>query len=497
MKNSMIIILLFLAVNVVNGQEKDTRLDGLEEEIEQLIKTYNAIGLSVIVVENDKTVYSQGFGYRNLEKKLPVTENTSFHIASMTKAFTASLLGILEGEGHVSLTQKPSFYIPKFQFYNNEMDNLITIESLLSHKSGLGSLDGSLVLFGENNRLKSLAKLKYLKPNGKINDSWLYSNVGYTIVGTVAEQVTSKSWDENIEEKIFRPLNMNNSFTSLEKMKSSNNYSLGYGVSAGKVQNVSFEKYYDYSPAGAIKSSSKDIGNWMRTWLNDGSFNGKNVLPKDYVYSATSIQNIRDGGDSKGTFLFGDGFGWRMESRNGHYKVHHGGNTSGFSSIATLYPFSNLGIAILCNQQNSTLPYLILDLITNRMLELPRNAISDYPLIISDIYTDDNKIKGLNEEKKPTNELTNFCGKYFHKGYGTLEIVKKDNSLFVVYPNFTYRLEHLHYNTFKMKLGKGDAQILNPDFFELNFHQNNEGKIGSIKINLQYEPVEFIKETDK
>lgn len=493
MNKSPLLYFLFFIVNVCYGQNDAQRLKGLDQDIQTLLESYNAVGLSVSIVEEKNIIYSKGFGYRNLKNKLPVSENTSFHVASVTKAFTASLLGILASRDSISLKQKPSFYIPKLQFYNNEMDNLITIESLLSHKSGIGNLDGSLVLFPENNRLKALEKLKYLKPNGKINDSWLYSNAGYTIAGAVTEQVSGQSWDKNIESRIFNPLYMTNSHTDVQKMKFKNNYSLGYGLLHGEIKNVPFENYFDYSPAGAIKSSSNDLGNWMITWLNEGNFEGNQIIPQNYVYDATTIHNIRLGQREENSFLFGDGFGWRMESKNGNYKVYHGGNTSGFTSLVVLYPYKKLGITVLTNQQNSTLPYIIADIITNRMLHMQKMEISEYPIIVSDIYTNDKVLNATTQEKKTTYKLSDFCGKYFHQGYGKLEIKELNGVLYVSYPSITYRLEYLYNNTFKMKLDKNGSQILNPDFFELAFYSDNGGIINTMKINLAYEPIEFVK----
>ena len=181
-------------INLTYGQKNDNRLIDLEQEIESLIKSYNAVGLSVSVVEENEVLYAKGFGYRDLEKKLPVDKNTSFPIASCTKAFTASLLGILASENKFSLKDKPSYHIPNIQFYNERMNNLVTVEDLLSHKSGLGEINGTLVLFPENDRMKIIKKLKYIKPEGEVKDSWIYSNMGYTIAGTIVEQITNESW---------------------------------------------------------------------------------------------------------------------------------------------------------------------------------------------------------------------------------------------------------------------------------------------------------------
>tara|TARA_R110002096_G_scaffold153285_8_gene316999 strand:- start:863 stop:1735 length:873 start_codon:yes stop_codon:yes gene_type:complete len=272
MKLSVLFLFISLISNLTYAQSSDSRLNGLEQEIESLIKIYNAVGLSVSIVEGSEVLYSKGFGHRDLEKKLPVNKNTAFPIASSSKAFTASLLGVLEFENKISLKDKPSLYIPKMQFYTNEMDNQITIEDLLSHKSGLGNLNGTLVLFPENDRLKIMEKLKYITPEGRVKDSWIYSNMGYTIAGTIVEQVTNETWEQNIHDKILIPLEMSSSFTDFENMKSSNNFSYGYGLSSGQIKKVLYETLYDYSPAGGVKSTSDDLANWMIAWLNNGKF---------------------------------------------------------------------------------------------------------------------------------------------------------------------------------------------------------------------------------
>ncbi|WP_417887570.1 serine hydrolase [Zunongwangia sp.] len=463
------------------GQENENRLNGIDQEIETLLKSYNAVGLSIAIVENNKIIYSKGFGYRNLEDKLLTTENTVFQIGSVTKAFTASLLGILETNDIICLKEKPSSYISELQFYNDKMNDLIKIEDLLSHKSGLGSLDGSLILFPENDKLKTIKRLKYLKPNGEINDSWIYSNMGYTIAGAIVEQVTSKSWDNNVKTKIFSPLNMNHSFTDLKEMKKTNNFSFGYGMSDGRTEKVLYEDYYSYSPAGAIKSTSNDMANWIMTWLNNGQFDKQQVIPENYIKNATKIHNIRpqDGADSN-VYLFGDGFGWRVESFKGHYKVHHGGNTSGFSSQVVMYPNEKLGIVVLTNQHSSILPYIIADVITNRMLDLSKTELNQYPVVVNGINKIDREIKELNKDKTSTNKLSEFCGKYSNKGYGTFEIIQENNSLYVVFPTYKFRLEHLEYDIFVMKQINEIPQVMNPEF-AMNFSTDSNGNISGLK----------------
>jgi CubicO group peptidase (beta-lactamase class C family) len=492
--------LLLLIANLAFGQKKDTRLNGLDTEIENLVKKYNAVGLSVAVVENNQIIYTKGFGYRDLDNKLPVNENTVFPIGSITKSFTSSLTGILENENKLSVKEKPSLYIPQLKFYNDRMDNLVTISDLLCHRSGIGNADGTFSFFPATNRQDLMTRLRYIKPNGAINDSWIYSNLGYTILGALIEATSNKTWENNLKDNLFNPLQMNFSSASNDKMFETNNYSFGYGISEGKTKKVLFEQLKNDKPAGGINSTSKDLVNYMMMWLNNGTFADRNILSKSYVHEAISMKVIDNGnppGESDpGVYIFGYGYGWKINSFKGHYKVHHGGNISGFSSQMALFPTDKLGIIVLTNQHNSLLPYIVADIITNRMLKFTRTNPGSYPVKVTDINIVSTTIKPINKDKKPTHELTDYCGKYTNPGYGTFEITKEGENLFINYPRDKFQLEHQRYDIFLMKATKEISQYFNPEFY-LSFNLDYEGNIETVKINFQDEPVEFAKEPAK
>lgn len=481
---------LALLAQLCFSQQLPKELKGINDDINLLIKRYKAAGLSVAVVKDNKIIYSQGFGYRDLENKLPVTVNTVFPIASITKSFTGSLLGILESQNQVSLKEKPAFYIPEFQFFNEKMDNLITIEDLLSHKSGIGSQGTTLEFFPDNDKLKTVQRLKYLKPEGEIKNSFQYSNMGYILAGTIVEQITNKSWEKNIEEKIFEPLGMNNSYTTRDEMKKTNNYSFGYGLHKGNIEKVEFQKPYSTSPAGAINSTVNDMSKWIITWLNKGDFNKTQVIPKEYVHKATILQNSNGGNYEKEAFLLGDGFGWRLRSSYGHFRVEHGGNTFGFSTDLMMFPFENLGIVILTNQDNSLLPYMIADNIVRRLFKIKSEP--EYPVNVKEIFRPI-PYKPLKKDKMPTHPLNSFCGTYEAKGFGKVEIVKEGDKLYAVLPTFKFQLEHLNHNSFFFKATKEFKYSFSPQF-DIQFINNIKGNITSLKLYSQKEPIEFNKQ---
>ena len=171
MKKTKLIPFLFLVfATTAICQNSDIRLLDLDKDIEALISKYNAVGLSVAIVEGDSILYSKGFGYRDKERGLAMNPETLLPIGSATKSFTSTVLGIYEEKGKLSLKDRPAKYISGLEFYNNEMDHLITIEDLLCHRSGMGSFDGSNTFFPTDDPKEFVPRLKHLKPNGEIKN---------------------------------------------------------------------------------------------------------------------------------------------------------------------------------------------------------------------------------------------------------------------------------------------------------------------------------------
>jgi len=494
MKIIKLAIYLLSASMSISAQEVDVRLNGLDEEIQTLIKMYDAVGLSVAIVKNDSIIYSKGFGYRNIEHKLEMTDETLLCIGSTTKSFSATLLGILETQNRVSLLNKPSYYIPDLQFYNDKMNDLITIQDLLCHRSGIGSVDGSNTFFPTNKNIEFIPRFRYLKPNGEIKNSFLYSNVSFGLAGLIVEVITNTSWEERIQNDIFKPMEMNASVTNIDDMIKSNNFSVGYGLSEGKQVKLLNREFTFSKAEGAIVSSAKDMGNYMITWLNNGRYKEKQVIPENYIFEAITIKNIRPQNSmNTDTYLYGYGYGWFIQSFKGNYNVEHGGNVPGFSCQLAMYPYEKLGIIVLTNQNNSALPYLVEDIITNRMLKLPQQPINEYTVNIAEIGNRVREVNSINNNEL-IHPLNNYCGTYTNGGYGTIEIFKKGKILHIKFPENSFVLEHQNDETFNMANTIEIPETFSVRFFNLEFHTNLIGNINSLSISFQREPVVFEKE---
>ncbi len=254
---------------------------GVEEEIHDLLEVYHAAGIAVGVVENGSLTYAKSLGYRNIEDSLTIDQNTLFGIGSATKAFTASVLGILEAKGELSLEDRPQKYIPELQFYNEEMDRAIQFHHLLSHSSGVGPMtaESSCILFHSENRDDVIPRIRYWAPADGVGEAFLYNNFMYTLAGIAGERMLGNSWAENVENLIFQPLEMKDSRIGYEAASSAQNLAYGYSVLEESPERVLPELLPTRAPSGDIYSSIADMAKWVRLWLNEGKSGNLQLLP--------------------------------------------------------------------------------------------------------------------------------------------------------------------------------------------------------------------------
>jgi CubicO group peptidase (beta-lactamase class C family) len=502
----IIIVFAFAPLNAQRSRERaDTRLNGLDAQLESLLKDWNIAGFSVAVVEKDRVVYSKGFGYRDYEKKLPVTTNTLFAIGSCTKAFTSSLLGILAEEGKVKLNESPRLYIPQLRFFNDEMDNQITITDLMCHRTGLPRHDYSWYLFPSPSRDELIERIRYHEPSAGVRQVWQYNNFMFFLQGVIAENVTERSWEDNITERFFKPLGMNRSNFTIDAMKASDDASLGYRVR--KDSSIALQDYYQIQglgAAGAINSSADEMAKWLITWINGGKFGEEQVIPASFVQAAISSQMVASpglpSGENPDVFMNTYGYAWMMSSYRGHYQVQHGGNIDGFSALTAFFPTDSLGIVVLANQNSSAVPGLVRNIIADRMLKLTAKDWNEQFLQQREksIKAQQEAMKKVSSDKKPgtspIHPLDEYAATYNHPGYGDFIIVLSGDSLFAVTEARKIWLRHLHYDIFEPFEVTSDgidttAQIQ----ARFNFRTGDDGSIESLMFAVEpaLKPHEF------
>ncbi len=501
-----IFVALLIALPLSNFAQSILNEKSLDKKLKQLQEATQTVGFSVAVVKGNEVIYAKGFGFSDLEKGHKVNENTLFPIGSTSKAFTTALLGIMEDEKGLKFTDSPRKYLPELEFYNDELNNTVTILDMVSHRTGLPRHDFSWYLFPSESKDTLLARIQYHEPFTGIREHWYYNNFMYLAQGLITEKLTGKSWEDNIRERFFKPLKMERSNLTIDELVEQDNVSKGYALQNFETNEVM--PYYNIaaiSPAGSINSSVSEMANWLKIWLNNGKLNDEQILPAKYVEKAVNPLMLIGGGISDPQFpsqhLNSYGYAWFTSSYKGHYRLEHGGNIDGFSANVALFPSDKIGIVVLSNQNGSALPTLVRNAISDEVFDVEKTDWNGYyKKRISKLKKQLKDKKQSEEDSKvsattPSHSLVEYTGKYSHKGYGSFQIELINDSLWANFTREKAFLGHVHYDVFKPYLISNNKISNEGIGFNMNFLTNDLGDIESVKLKLEptLEPLVFIR----
>ena len=510
LKSTILLLLIALQVNQASAQS-DKRLKGVEKELEKILEVTKAPGFAVAIVEGNQVVYAKGFGYRDVENKVPMDENTLLAIGSATKAFTCGVLGQLRDEGRLSFDDSPIKHVSDLKFFNAELNNGVNIRDLMSHQTGIPRHDYSWYLFPTFDKDSLIARIQYQEPFTGLRQQWYYNNFMFLTQGVIAERITGKSWEQNVKERFLEPLGMERSNLSITELEESSNAAIGYELYKDSV--VRKRDYFHLAaiaPAGSINSSVKEMTSWLKVWINSGKFNGEQILPEAYIKEAMSSQSVITGAlpekDSPGIFMANYGYGWMLASYKGHYRVEHGGNIDGFSASVAFYPSDSVGVVVLTNQNVSAVPSLVRNTVADRMLKEEKTDWADF-------YVEQKKKQkeaaeagaGESESQQiknttPSHELADYEGKFANPGYGKFGISLKEDSLFANFKRKTFYLKHVHYDVFEpFEVTKYGIDTTDTGSLRLNFSTNDAGEIAGVSMKIEpalEQSIEFKREPE-
>jgi CubicO group peptidase (beta-lactamase class C family) len=482
---TLLTLILFMMGNLCIAQNKsgtDVRLRGLENDLEKVLSDWKGAGFSVAVVEKDKVIYAKGFGIKDIDTKQPVTPQTLFAIGSCTKAFTSVLVGQLVADGKFTYDEPVRNYLPNLQFHNHDMNQLITMRDLMSHKTGLPRHDISWYLNPAENRDSLLERIKYMEPTYRPKEKYQYNNFMFFAQGVVAEKFTNQSWERILSEKILKPLEMTRSNSPYDAVKKDSDLASPHVYqNDSMLQKVPHYNIAAMGPAGGVYSSVIEMANWLRTWIYGGKFKNQQVVPPLHYREAISSQTPNAPGfpDPAHPDISGGnyGFGWSLLNYRGHYRVEHGGAIDGFIATTAFFPTDSLGIVVLSNQSSRQIPTIVRNIISDRMLKLPA---FDWNKENLDRRKLDNeaaaKAKASNSDPRHSSRMqhaaASYSGLYNHPGYGTYELLVINDSIFMRTKIKNLWLQNWHYDIFRAyeaEPGKPiDTTIKSPFVFRFN-----------------------------
>ncbi len=333
----------------------------LDEYVARSMKTFDVPGMAVAIVKDGQVVWSKGYGVRKLGDPQPVDENTLFGIGSNTKAFTAAALATLVDEGKISWDDPVYERLKGFEMYDPYVSKEMRIRDLLCHRSGLGLGEGDLMFWPHTSftRDEVVYRLRYLKPATSFRTTYAYNNLMFLTAGQVLAEVSGRSWDDYLTEKIFRPLGMSNTNTSTSAFKEGGDWAWPHSRMEGKLRTIPFENLDNAGPAGAINSSVQDMSKWVLLQLNHGKIPGAEIrmFSEKSSHEMWAQQMVVPVGTAPPELqglqahFAGYGLGWALRDYKGRKLVGHTGGVAGFVTRVMLVPEENLGVVILTNAE--------------------------------------------------------------------------------------------------------------------------------------------------
>jgi len=340
----------------------------IEEKTEARRKELGIPGMSLAIVKDGQIIFMKGFGYKDFEKKIPVTADTQFAIGSSSKAFTALSVLMSQDEGKLSLDDSPKKYLPYFKINDVEIDKNITVRDLMSHSSGLNRTDLGWIT-GKLTREEIIRVAGEAKPMAKLREKFFYQNVMFVAAGEIVARVQKQPWEKFVPERIFKPLGMNNSTMSLKQMQKAKDYSFGYDYNfdTKETRNLPLRDIDEVAPAGSINSSAKDMTQWLKFVLNRGEIGGKRLVSEKGFEEWTKPQMKIAGKSSYA-------LGWLIQDWNGMKVVQHGGSIDGFNALVAMIPEKKLGFVMLTNVSGSPLGGDLMPIVWENILGKPNST---------------------------------------------------------------------------------------------------------------------------
>lgn len=326
----------------------------LDTVLAEICARWSIPGLGVGIVKNGEIIYARGFGVQSLETGAPVTPDSIFCVASITKCFVACAVMQLAEQGKVDLDAPLVTYLPEFRLTDDRF-RLITLRQMLSHTSGMPDMDDAeyeeLVANPEYDEGAAGRYVQALKNRMLIaspGERFAYSNIAYAVLGYLISKVSGQIFENYMKSHVLLPAGMHGSTLYFPEVMRDR-----LAVPHLRIPGMAVNPVYPYhradAPASFLHSSVIEMCRWCITCLNRGEYNGKRIL------SPESYDQMWKPAAEWGYPPFYEhiGLGWTLGHFDGYLTASHGGMGFGWTDFLTLLPEKQMGAIVLCNEESS------------------------------------------------------------------------------------------------------------------------------------------------
>lgn len=459
--------------------------------IEQLA-AWEVPGCAIAAVHGGQVVLASGWGRRDLEAELPVTQDTLFAIGSTTKAFTAATAGALVDDGLLEWDRPLRDYLPRLRLPDPFVTERLTVTDLLSHRSGMPGHNLAWLGHPGLSREDIVGRLRFLPLSKGLREEFQYCNLGYMLAGYLVEVLSGVPWEDFLRSRLLTPLGMRRSNLSVEAMAADPDHATPYDRHQGSVVQVPARPVTALAPAGAINSCAADMTRWLLAQLGGGQPDGTAVIAPETLRRQHTPQMLIPEDRTFPTFTrYGYGLGWLIGRYRAHRLAQHGGGIDGYITECMLLPDDGIGVAVLTNASSGTVAPVVACRVLDELLGLEP---IDWSARFRPRY--DAARTGRSEARQARRVVPDaprprpvkaYAGEYRHPGYGTLVISAEAGVLKPAFGTMELSLTHRHFETFDLESHELDI------VFPLMFLSDPDGDITALTVPFEpsVEPLRF------
>jgi CubicO group peptidase (beta-lactamase class C family) len=428
--------------------------------MERTLREWKIPGAALAIVRDDKVVYVRGYGTKEAGGTASVGPDTLFQLASTSKAFTSTSLAMLATDHKLSFDDRVRDHLEYFRLADECADANVTIRDIVSHRTGLSRHDElwDNTPVSREEVVREIGRVALSKP---FRTEYQYQNIMFIAAGEVVTHAAGMTWDEFVKTRIFTPLHMTRTITSDAAWNADEDHATGhsYHWKTGTVQAQRPIDTNTIGAAGAIKSSARDMANWLRFQLADGAFEGRQLVAAEQLAETKTPQTvIRMSSSTKErnpeTNVMSYAMAWNVQDYRGQLLVSHAGALNGFRAHVDLLPKQKAGFVVLINSGRGVALVAVRNALADMLLGAPARDWN--ALYLASDRKEDEETARKREERlarnvrntKPTLPLEAYTGEYHDDAYGTATIALVDGRLLLQWNRLAIPLQHEHYDQF-------------------------------------------------
>lgn len=459
-----------------------------DDLVNATMQQWHLPGLAVAVVQNDKVIYLKAVGVKELGKPDPITPDTLFEIASTSKAFTTTAMAMLVDEKKMSWDDPVRKHLEYFHLDDPCADATVTLRDIVTHRTGLSRHDelwdyNPAATREEIIREAGLVSLKY-----PIRSAYQYNNIMFSTAGQAVASAAKMPWEDFVRTRIFEPLGMTHTRVSIADWNASDHATgHAYDSKTGTMKVRTFVDYNNIAPAGAIKSSARDLAQWLRFQLANGVIDGKRLVSEEALRETKSPQMVipmeastREVAPETNILTYG--MGWNVQDYRGQLLISHGGALNYFRTQVALLPKQNAGVVTITNAGRGYGVIALRDAILDRLLGAQTRDWNKYLLDVEQRADAKDEAKKKEKEAKrhlethPSRELAAYAGTYENAAYGKASVTLVNGALTLKYNRLEAPLTHVQFDTFNFSVPDEDLDE------DVLFQLGTDGEVKTMKF---------------